>query len=90
MVQTVIILISIFMIIAIYKLVFKARNKVATNKVIPINRKKKSIGKEGKKACSFCHKKVKRLSFYVTEMGKVVGVCEGCKPQAERRALSRL
>jgi hypothetical protein len=73
----------------------KARDKAEARKVIRMSLHKRKSGqggnpRNGSKTCSFCKKKSKRLAFYANEGGQVVGVCEACRPQAERRALMRL
>jgi hypothetical protein len=86
-------LIAIILLIAALVFLFlfanKIRDKVETRKVIQLSlhRKKNAVKKH---TCSFCRKKSKRLTFYSTENGQVVGVCDPCKPQAERRALLRI
>ncbi|MDD9268134.1 hypothetical protein ACFPES_13940 [Paenibacillus sp. GCM10023248] len=75
----------------LYKVYQKVRDKTETSKVIQLSlyqEKKKAA--PGKQACSFCRKKEKKLAFYADEKGTVVGVCQECRPQAERRALMRL
>ncbi|SEC10607.1 hypothetical protein SAMN05443246_2988 [Paenibacillus sp. GP183] len=72
-----------------YKIIIKIRDKVEAKKIIQLSLYGKT-SKVNKHLCSFCRKKVKRLSFYSDEHGMVVGVCDKCKPQAERRALMRL
>lgn len=73
-----------------YYSMLKIRNKAATNQIIKLSLKGKTISKVDKMMCSFCRKKEKKLSFYSDERGRVVGVCSRCRPQAERRALMRL
>lgn len=53
-------------------------------------RNKKQSNAKGKQTCSYCRKKARPLSFYADGRGKVVGVCNTCKPQAERQALMRI
>ncbi len=74
----------------VYKLTYKIRDKVETTKIIQMSLRGKKVSKVNKQTCSFCRKKDKRLSFYSDEQGRVVGVCPVCRPQAERRALMRL
>ncbi|MEI7024648.1 hypothetical protein [Paenibacillus sp. y28] len=64
--------------------------QAATGKVVQLKARRKVSGQAGVNRCSFCKKKAKRLSFYANEGGRVIGVCDICKPQAERRALLRL
>ncbi|MBD0380793.1 hypothetical protein [Paenibacillus sedimenti] len=90
MYQFFMIIASIVVIIILYKFAIKVRDKTVANKVIKFSLNKGRSSKANKKTCSFCKKKAKRLSFYATEVGGVVGVCDSCKPQAERRALLRL
>lgn len=59
-----------------------------TTKVTSIKRKRSMLG--SKQACSYCKRKVDRLSFYSDRQGKVIGLCDVCKVQAERQALMRL
>jgi hypothetical protein len=40
--------------------------------------------------CAYCKRKVRRLSFYLSRSGQVIGVCDLCKVQAERQSLPRL
>ncbi|MEK8128587.1 hypothetical protein WMW72_11790 [Paenibacillus filicis] len=73
----------------------KVRDKTEASKVIQMSLYKPKPGQPvksqgGSKTCSFCKKKSKRLAFYANEAGGVVGVCDDCRPQAERRALMRL
>ncbi|MEC0229970.1 hypothetical protein [Paenibacillus alba] len=77
-------------ILVIYQMIAKKRNKKETNKVINVSFGGKKTLKGGKQVCSFCRKKANKLSFYSDEQGKVVGVCQVCKPHAERRALMRI
>jgi putative hemolysin len=67
---------------------FLNRNKRKNPKVTSINRTHTKFG--SKQACSYCKRKVDQLSFYSDRQGKVIGVCNVCKPQAERQALNRL
>jgi putative hemolysin len=67
---------------------FLNRNKGKNTKVTSINRTHSKFG--SKQACSYCKRKVDQLSFYSDRQGKVIGVCNTCKPQAERQALMRL
>jgi hypothetical protein len=62
--------------------------KKGNEKVISINRKRSVLS--SKQACSYCKRKVDLLSFYSDRQGKVIGVCNVCKPQAERQSLMRL
>ncbi|MDQ0872304.1 uncharacterized membrane-anchored protein YhcB (DUF1043 family) [Paenibacillus sp. V4I3] len=84
-------LIIILIIVLIFLFLFarKARDKLETRKVVQLSlkQKKNSVNKQ---TCSFCRKKAKRLHFYSSESGQVLGVCDQCKPQAERRALMRI
>ncbi|SDC47586.1 hypothetical protein SAMN02799630_00228 [Paenibacillus sp. UNCCL117] len=77
----------------------KVRDKAEANKVIKMSLYKARSGRSGKsakemkgnkKTCSFCKKKSGRLAFYANETGQVIGVCDACRPQAERRMLNRL
>jgi hypothetical protein len=43
-----------------------------------------------KQTCSYCRKKNGKLSFYSKGNGSVIGLCNVCKPQAERQALKRI
>ncbi|KRE83705.1 hypothetical protein ASG89_11295 [Paenibacillus sp. Soil766] len=83
-----IILLSVLLFI--YKLTYKLRDKVETTKIIQMSLYGKKVSKVNKQMCSFCRKKDRKLSFYSDEQGRVVGVCQVCRPQAERRALMRL
>jgi hypothetical protein len=67
---------------------FIKRNKQTNGKVTPINLKRRTLS--GKQSCYYCKRKVDQLSFYSDGRGKVVGVCNSCKPQAERQALMRI
>lgn len=51
----------------------------------------KSVSKKmiSRQSCSYCKKKVSKITFY-SNGHKVVGVCDLCRPQAERQALMRL
>lgn len=88
----VVILIIVFLLVV--NLTVKKSKKTRTSNVIQISshtKKRSSKGIEAnKQLCSFCRKKEKKLSFYADEQGRVVGVCQACKPQAERRALMEL
>ncbi|WP_235941388.1 hypothetical protein [Paenibacillus puerhi] len=80
---------------ALFKIGGKVRDKAEASKVIKMSLYKSRSGKSGKgkadkKTCSFCKKKSARLAFYASETGQVIGVCDACRPQAERRALNRL
>jgi putative hemolysin len=70
----------------IYSFVNRAKRR--TSKVSPIHKKRLGIG--SKQACTYCKRKVDQLSFYADRQGKVIGVCNTCKPQAERQALLRI
>jgi putative hemolysin len=81
----------ICLLIIIYNVWLKTRNKAETNKVIKMSeRRRRGSEKPKTQACSLCRKKGIRLTFYSSEQGNVIGVCDKCKPQAERRALMRL
>jgi hypothetical protein len=67
---------------------FLPRKKNGNRKVMKMNRHRKIS--TGKQACSYCKRKADPLSFYSDGRGKVVGVCNQCKPQAERQALMRI
>lgn len=60
-----------------------------------LSRQMKSRGKPvskkmiSRQSCSYCKKKVSKITFY-SNGHKVVGVCDMCRPQAERQALMRL
>lgn len=84
-----IIIVLIIVLIFLFKFAQKTRDKLETRKVVQLSlkQKKNSVNKQ---TCSFCRKKAKRLHFYSSENGQVIGVCDQCKPQAERRALMRL
>ncbi|CAM3739700.1 hypothetical protein [Marinicrinis lubricantis] len=73
-----------------YKGFIKMKDKREASKVIQMSLHRHKPSKEDKQTCSFCRKKSKKLSFYAAENGKVIGVCDVCRPQAERRALPRL
>jgi hypothetical protein len=75
-------------IIAYLVYAFINRKKQTNGKVTSINRKRSLLST--KQSCSYCKKKVDQLSFYSNGQGKVIGVCNMCKPQAERQALMRL
>jgi putative hemolysin len=70
----------------IYSIVNRAKGR--NSKVTPIPRKRLKLS--SKQACTYCKRKVDQLSFYSDRQGKVIGVCNVCKPQAERQALLRL
>ncbi|MDQ0903100.1 uncharacterized membrane-anchored protein YhcB (DUF1043 family) [Paenibacillus sp. V4I7] len=86
------IIILICVLIFLFMFARKARDKLETRKVVQLSlkQKKNSVNKQNKQTCSFCRKKAKRLYFYSSESGQVLGVCDPCKPQAERRALMRI
>lgn len=86
------IIILICVLIFLFMFAPKSRDKLETRKVVQLSlkQKKNSVNKQNKQACSFCRKKAKRLHFYSSESGQVIGVCDQCKPQAERRALMRI
>lgn len=86
----VLVIILFVILLLVYKISLKIRDKVETTKIINMSLHGKKSSKMNKQTCSFCRKKQKKLSFYSDEQGRVVGVCMVCKPQAERRALMRL
>lgn len=45
---------------------------------------------EQERPCSLCRKRSARLSFYLDEGGRTIGVCKDCRPKAEARELDRL
>ncbi|MDG0792156.1 hypothetical protein OMP38_15745 [Cohnella ginsengisoli] len=45
---------------------------------------------EQARPCSLCRERSARLSFYVDEGGRTIGVCKNCRPKAEARELDRL
>lgn len=45
---------------------------------------------EQARPCSLCRKRAARLSFYIDEGGRTIGVCKSCRPKAEARELDRL
>lgn len=67
---------------------FMKAKKGKHSKVTSINRKRSKLG--SKQACSYCKRKAAKLSFYADQQGKVIGLCDVCKVQAERQALMRL
>lgn len=52
--------------------------------------RQESVKQKDTSKCSYCKKKVKRLSFYASRNGQVIGLCDMCKVQAERQALLRI
>jgi hypothetical protein len=74
----------------VYRIVPRPKAKRTASNVIkmPINRGDKQHRSQQK--CSLCHQRSKRLSFYASEEGTPIGVCDKCRPIAERRALLRL
>lgn len=45
---------------------------------------------EQARPCSLCRERFARLSFYVDEGGRTIGVCKNCRSKAEARELDRL
>ncbi|SFA73913.1 hypothetical protein SAMN05216312_101218 [Cohnella sp. OV330] len=45
---------------------------------------------EQARPCSLCRERSARLSFYVDEGGRTIGVCKNCRSKAEARELDRL
>lgn len=86
----IIVIVLIAAIFLSYRLVRKIRDKAEARNVIQFSLKHNRKKPAAKNMCSFCRKNAKRLSFYVNEGGKPIGVCDSCKVQAERRALPRL
>lgn len=62
----------------------KTKTQTNVGRLIP----KKSRPDSSK--CSYCKRKVRRLSFYLSRSGQVIGICDLCKVQAERQSLPRL
>jgi hypothetical protein len=67
---------------------FMNRDKRKGSNVTSIKRTRSKFS--SKQTCTYCKRKVDQLSFYSDRQGKVIGVCNVCKPQAERQALNRL
>lgn len=44
-------------------------------------------GKGASQKCSHCKQPSKKLAFYATPDGRVIGVCPSCKPAVERQGL---
>lgn len=82
--------IAIALIYVIYRLTMKARDKAEARKVIRMSLHRGNKKYANKQKCSICHLKSKRLTFYANEYGKAIGVCDKCRPIAERRALLKL
>ncbi|MDI4647753.1 hypothetical protein [Cohnella hashimotonis] len=66
-------------------------------KVVPFRAARKRPGKRRESAageqarpCSLCRARNSRLSFYIDESGRTIGVCKDCRPKAEARELDRL
>jgi hypothetical protein len=87
MTSSISIIIGLGLIIFLIYSFMKAKRGKNSN-VTSINRKRSILG--SKQACSYCKRKVDKLSFYADRQGKVVGLCDVCKVQAERQALMRL
>ncbi|MEK0314752.1 hypothetical protein [Cohnella sp. 56] len=45
---------------------------------------------EQARPCSLCRERSARLSFYIDESGRTIGVCKACRSKAEARELDRL
>ncbi|MNH95748.1 hypothetical protein D3C73_483980 [compost metagenome] len=86
----VLLLVVAIIMIVVKTLIIQPSKKSKKSNVIQMKNYSSKVKKlEGQK-CSFCGNRVKRLAYYADETSKVVGVCDSCKPQAERRELSRL
>ncbi|MFC3800770.1 hypothetical protein [Cohnella sp. GCM10012308] len=66
-------------------------------KVVPFRAARKRTDKrrepgagEQARPCSLCRARSSRLSFYIDESGRTIGVCKDCRPKAEARELDRL
>lgn len=68
----------------------RQKKKTQNSKVVKLSSVRRKAGKAAQQPCSLCKKKAARLLFYASENGQVIGVCDACKPQAERRELMRL
>ena len=88
----IVLIITLFVILLlVYKIVMKIRDKVETNKIIKMSLHGKKSARINKQTCSFCRKKHKKLSFYSdSNREESLVYVRVCKPQAERRALMRL
>ncbi|MDR6553002.1 hypothetical protein [Paenibacillus qinlingensis] len=86
----VLVLVLVGILLLVYRMTLKVKDKVTAGKIIKLSVQGKKSSKLNKQTCSFCRKKQKKLIFYSDEQGRVVGVCPVCKQQAERRALMRL
>jgi lipopolysaccharide export system protein LptC len=80
--------IVILLVVILCAAAFLLRKSNGNKKIIQMNRPRKSLG--SKQSCSYCKRKVETLSFYSDGRGKVIGVCNVCKPHAERQALMRI
>lgn len=65
----------------------KNSEKIKQSKVVKLSSNR---SKSKYQACTYCRKKFNRLSFYSDEQGKVIGLCDACKPRAEKRQLFQL
>ncbi|SMG32893.1 hypothetical protein [Paenibacillus aquistagni] len=69
------------------------RKRSAGSKVVSLSQVKKmrsTAAHEGKskgQKCSSCKEPGKKLTFYATNDGRVIGVCSTCKPAVERQGL---
>ncbi|MFD2332703.1 hypothetical protein ACFSR7_25895 [Cohnella sp. GCM10020058] len=81
----------------------RRRKRVASRsaKVVPFRAARKRLDKrpdkrrepgagEQARPCSLCRVRSSRLSFYIDESGRTIGVCKDCRPKAEARELDRL
>lgn len=74
----------------IYKAAVKLNDKRVAGNVIKMTLNPSDKKYANRQKCSFCHQKSKKLYFYANEYGKAIGLCDKCRPIAERRALLRL
>lgn len=68
-------------------IVMRQPHKRRNSKVVKLSTARGKAGQPSRQPCSLCKKKAARLSFYASEQGQVIGLCDACKPQAERRGL---
>jgi hypothetical protein len=74
--------------VIVFFVVYRKSDRSEIKKRAISNRKLSNT--RGKQTCSYCKKKASPLTFYADRNGKVVGVCNVCKVQAERQALMRI
>lgn len=80
----------VIIVYTVYRVLQRSSGKRAASNVIKLSKHRGHKRARNEQKCSICHKRSARLRFYADEQGKPIGVCDKCKPIAERRALLRL